>query len=217
MIKINKVNEPKEWTQYKSTPGAKYEAIPQLVDSLLREQGYICAYCMRRIPHKDMENGKLTQEDHRIEHVKSRESYPELQLDYNNMVICCPGHIGEESHCDKKKDRDSISFTPLEQAFIDTIIYNTNGEISSTNPIYNNEMNSKLNLNTKLLVCNRRTVLSEVIQQINSQQKGKPWTAGVLRQYILKYSSMHSRDGKMQYIPYCGIILHYLNKKLSQM
>ena len=41
MILINKNKEPKEWTEYKSTPGVDYQAIPELVQSLLKEQGYI--------------------------------------------------------------------------------------------------------------------------------------------------------------------------------
>ena len=79
MILINKNKEPKEWTEYRTTPGVDYQAIPELVDSLLKEQGYICAYCMRRIPQRDKLYDKdgisfsLTKEDHRVEHVKCRE------------------------------------------------------------------------------------------------------------------------------------------------
>ncbi len=50
MRKINKGNEPLKWTEHKSTPGATYQRIPELADALLKEQGSICAYCMRRIP-----------------------------------------------------------------------------------------------------------------------------------------------------------------------
>lgn len=53
MILITKNKEPKEWTEYRNTPGVDYQAIPELVQSLLKEQGYICAYCMRRIPQQD--------------------------------------------------------------------------------------------------------------------------------------------------------------------
>lgn len=76
MILITKNKEPKEWTEYQNTPGVDYQAIPELVQSLLKEQGYICAYCMRRIPKqdklykKDRKNYVLTQEDHRVEHMK---------------------------------------------------------------------------------------------------------------------------------------------------
>ena len=104
MIKIAKGKEPKEWTEYRNTPGVDYQSIPELVESLLKEQGYICAYCMRRIPHRDKLYKKdgikyvLTDEAHRIEHVLSRDNHPDKKLDYNNMVVCCPGHIGDEDH-----------------------------------------------------------------------------------------------------------------------
>ena len=49
MILITKNKEPKEWTEYRNTPGVDYQAIPELVQSLLKEQGYICAYCMRAL------------------------------------------------------------------------------------------------------------------------------------------------------------------------
>ena len=89
MRKINKGPEPVKWKQYCKTPGVKYQSIPELRDSLLKEQGYICAYCMRKIPHKD----KNSTEDSRIEHIKCREKYPEEELAYSNMVICCPGRL----------------------------------------------------------------------------------------------------------------------------
>ena len=58
MILITKNKEPKEWTEYRNTPGVDYQAIPELVQSLLKEQGYICAYCKRRIPNKYKINKK---------------------------------------------------------------------------------------------------------------------------------------------------------------
>ena len=69
MIQISKNREPQEWTRYKSTPGVVYSSIPELVKSLYQEQGYICAYCMRRIPCKDRIGCELTKEDHRVEHI----------------------------------------------------------------------------------------------------------------------------------------------------
>lgn len=121
MILITKNKEPKEWTEYRNTPGVDYQAIPELVQSLLKEQGYICAYCMRRIPTKDKiykkdgVNFVYTNEDHRVEHIKSREQHDDLKLDYTNMVVCCPGHIGAQDHCDRLKGPKDISFSPIDK------------------------------------------------------------------------------------------------------
>ncbi len=108
MRKIDKRAEPREWKDYRKTPGARYQPFAYLVDALLNEQGYICAYCERRIPHQDVQQ----EENHRIEHLssqkKSREVGDDSDLDYNNMVICCPGNISNDKkqyHCDKAKGR----------------------------------------------------------------------------------------------------------------
>lgn len=224
MILITKNKEPKEWTEYRNTPGVDYQAIPELVQSLLKEQGYICAYCMRRIPTKDKIYKKdgvyfVYTENHRIEHIKSRELHDDLKLDYTNMVICCPGHIGTEDHCDRLKGAKDISFTPLDQQFIDTIKYNSDGTIISTNKVYNKEINEVLNLNTELLKKNRKAMLTEVISKLNVDcKKGKSWDKKILERYLSKYSEKHPENDeegvKEKYYPYCGIVSCFLQKKL---
>lgn len=216
MILINKNQEPKEWTEYCSTPGVTYQSIPELVDALLKEQGYICAYCMRRIPTKDKIEGKLTSEDHRIEHIKCRENHEYLQLKYNNMLICCPGHIGEDEHCDRKKGNQKISFSPLDSAFINTLTYTSNGIIASSNPVYNEEINSILNLNTPFLVLNRKNMLKEVIQHINQTCKQKKnWNKTALKSILVKYQNKHKDGENQKYYPYCGIVVWFIQKKLN--
>lgn len=222
MIKITKTREPKEWTEYRNTPGVDYQSIPELVESLLKEQGYICAYCMRRIPHrdklykKDGKNYVLTDEDHRIEHILSRDNHQDKKLSYDNMVICCPGHIGDSSHCDRLKDSNDVSFDLFDSNFIATLSYKTDGEIISSNALYNKEINEVLNLNTPLLKTNRKESWDSVRKELLSLMNGKPWNKAVILKYIQKYSTMHNKDGKLQYIPYCGIVIYNLQKKLKQ-
>src|SRR5574344_2038901 len=117
MKKITKSKEPKQWELYRQTPGIDYQSIPELRASLLKEQGYICAYCMRRIPCKDSNSN----EDIRIDHLSCRDNYPERKFDYNNMVICCPGAINNSFHCDKSKGNKDLSFTPFDNNFIDSL------------------------------------------------------------------------------------------------
>lgn len=223
MIQIKKNEEPREWVKYRNTPGADYQSIPELVESLLKEQGYICAYCMRRIPHrdklykKDGKNYVLTDEDHRIEHVLSRSKHSDKKLSYNNMVICCPGHIGSEEHCDRKKGEDDISFSPLDANFISTLSYLTDGTIKSSDSQFDKEINEVLNLNTPLLKANRRESWNVVKKQMLSIRGDKQWDKATIMQMIKKYSSMHRKDGRLEYIPYCGIVTFYLQKKLRQL
>lgn len=223
MILIRKKTEPKEWLKYRSTPGVDYQSIPELVNSLLEEQGYVCAYCMRRIPCKDRLYRKdgttyvLTDEDHRVEHMQSRENHEDKKLDYSNMVICCPGHIGNEDHCDRLKGSRDISFSPLDSSFIETLSYKTDGEIVSSNEQYNKEINEVLNLNTKILKENRKSTWEAVKKELIARNGGKPWNKSILSKYVEKYSSRHERNGKLKLIPYCGVVLFFLQKKLKQM
>ena len=232
MIKINKLKEPSEWTRYRMTPGVDYQSIPELVDSLLEEQGYICAYCMRRIPCQDkLYNNKknkssytVTKESHRIEHIKSRELHDDQKLSYSNMVICCPGHIDTEDHCDRLKGSKDLSFTPIDQSFIDTIKYSSDGTISSTNSQYNKEMNEILNLNTDMLRRNRKELWMEIVTLLQSRRpKGQAWSKKELEPLLRKYSEKYryyDQDRKKviyQYHPYCGIVIYNLQKKIQSL
>lgn len=213
MIKITKNKEPKEWTVYRTTPGVDYQAIPELVDALLKEQGYLCAYCMRRVPCKD----RIANEDHHVEHILSREAHGDKKLDYSNMVICCPGHIGGEDHCDRKKQNQDVSFSLFDSNFISTLSYKSDGEVVSANEQYNVEINKVLNLNTPLLKENRKKAWEGVKQSLIKDHGNKPWRRAALEKFLGKYKSMKSRDGKLQYIPYCGIVIYFLEKKIRQL
>ncbi len=156
MRKITKNPEPKAWETYRKTENARYKPIPELVRSLLDEQGYICAYCERRIPCRDAEKGTKGAEDHRIEHLEpqevARETDDNSDLDYNNMVICCPGNIAQDGesqyHCDKKKEDKPLKISPLNAAMTATITFTSSGRIGSSDRGLDNELGENgLNLN----------------------------------------------------------------------
>lgn len=205
MIWINKGLEPVAWTAKKATPGFKrYEAIPELRDALLEEQANICAYCMRRIPVQD---DKIA-ESSKIEHLKSRTRYQHLDRDYNNMVICCPGNIDGTAHCDQSKADDEITFSPFNKAVQKSIKYSTkDGNISSSNLSWNNDINNVLCLNNKLLKETRAQVI-EGLQLMLSKDK---YSISELRK-ILSSWSVPTRKG---YKPFCGIAIWYIEKKLN--
>lgn len=205
MIRINKGQEPNEWRQYRLTPKAKYEATPELRKALLMEQGYICAYCMRRIPIKD----KNSNETSRIDHIECRTDNEDKELDYSNMVICCPGSIDGNFHCDKKKGKTNIHFTLFDDHFINTISYETNsGKIKSSNSVLNNEINTILNLNNALLQLSRK----QVIEAIRIILEKKQWANAQLKS---KLSEWKSFDNEHRLKEYCGVVIWYLTKKLK--
>jgi hypothetical protein len=53
---------------------------PEVLDSLLQEQGFICCYCGQVIDRKHSH----------IEHFQPRTHYPSLSVDYSNLLACCP-------------------------------------------------------------------------------------------------------------------------------
>lgn len=206
MRKIIKQTEPKEWTEHRLTFGADYEAIPELRKSLLEEQGYICAYCMRRIPVKD----KNSNEESRIDHVLSRKKHPDQKLNYTNMVICCPGAIDYDFHCDKQKGENDLSFNLFNNQFFTTLSYKSKtGKIESSDARYNSEINDLLNLNNRLLMSNRKSALLGVINSLDKIG----WTVTNITQQIKKWDNQNTTG---QYKEYNGMILWYLTKRLKQ-
>jgi len=200
MIKIIKVREPSEWTEHRTTPGAEYEAKPALRNSLLDEQGFICAYCMRRI----------TYENSIIEHIKCRSKRPDLSMNYDNMVICCQGNINDEDHCDKLKHDSDIAFSPFEDVFIDSLSYETkNGKIKSSNTQWQDELESILNLNNSLLKLNRQAVIEGVIGVL--AKKGY-----TLHQLSSQFNEWKNPDKNHKKKEYCGIVIWYIGKKLRR-
>lgn len=210
-MKIDKGCEPAAWRKYRLTPGATYQAIPALVGSLLDEQGYVCAYCECRIT--------AARDAHRVEHVKCRKRYPELQLDYQNMVACCSGNTGELSHCDRSKGDRDISFTPIDTRVADSISYKSDGTIKSDTRQWDDELNQVLNLNHLLIKSNRRSTWKGVVTELNKRRGS--WQRRYIERMIEKWESRHSRSINGQrwseYYPYRGIVIYYLKKKLHQM
>lgn len=210
MIKIEKSSESKSWTSHRLTKGAVYEANDDLRNTLLKDQGYICAYCMRRIPAKD----NNTSETSHIEHLKPQTALSrEGKMDFRNMVICCPGAMAstepQMTHCDRHKAETSISFSPLDQNFINTLSYKTDGSIVSSNEVFENEINSILNLNIPMLKQNRKEARNTAIKMLGKNNWGKAELEKILQRYSSK-----DADGKLT--EYCGVVISYITKKLWQ-
>ena len=206
MRKILKQLEPREWTKHRLTPGAKYEAVPELRKALLEEQGYLCAYCMRRIPIRDTNSNEST----RIDHILSRTKHPELQLNYSNMVVFCPGAITSDFHCDKQKGENDITINLFEDHFFDTLSYSSkDGRIKSSDAESDRQINELLNLNHALLKRNRLETLRGVILMLNRIG----WTSSNIRHQI---EIWNQKDQQGHYKPYNSIVVWFLKKKMEQ-
>lgn len=242
MRRIDKDREPTEWEEYRHRDGATFdadgakEAKQKLRDALIREQGYLCAYCQRRITL----NGNT-----RIEHIisqsvlkgeqgdkqpdkpsdewwfRDRDKYYGLfnELYYGNLVLCCDGNIsGSNSgsqnphnfHCDRSKGERCVHFNIFSQDFIDTLSYEpASARIKSNNSEYHNEINDVLNLNLPMICRNRQ----EVVNGIKIILKKKGWNKNNLLRLLNKFESV-GLNGYRE--PYDGFASWYLRRALRQ-
>lgn len=132
MKQIRKNKEPASLLEHRADQHS-YENLNKLDTrmALLMEQGYICCYCMKRIPEKDINPGC------KIEHFNCQDNHKDQELDYNNMLIACYGNEGSPEMiqtCDTFKQNKSLSISPASrQRNIEELIkYKPNGEIYST-------------------------------------------------------------------------------------
>ncbi len=176
-------NEPESLRNHRLTEGVSYESIKGLKEALLEEQGFLCAYCMRLISIAHGITG--------VEHILSREEFPEKQLDYHNLVAVCNGTYGNMPHCDKTKEYvfgnkkfdgkvngkvKLIKLFPTNSDCERLITYNTNGLIRSFNEDLSVEEDLlKLNLNDEKYKAFRKNKIDAARDRLIKSKPTKEW------------------------------------------
>lgn len=215
MVEIKKGKEPPVLIAYRKTPYATYDGMPKdihdaVLESLMKEQGYLCAYCMCRIPQNEKSPSAT------IEHwdPQSKTSIDKA-LDYRNMFAVCNGNRGcgakKYMTCDARRGDDSLTVNPLNPLTISKIEYKSNGIVFSTDPDINNDLNDTLNLNCVAvgLVENRRQALQTML---NGLKKKHP--NGDIHLTCIRLLEMY--QSKPQKTPYSGIIIQWLQKHMNK-
>lgn len=195
-------------------------------ESLMREQGHLCAYCMRRIPDERIENEDTDLSDVYIEHWKARSANNTTGenegLDYNNMLAVCSGNekapeaIGRRKKrfltCDKKRGNSSLTINPLDPATIDTLIYLTDGTICSSDAKIDNDIKTVLNLNCSSEAVSlpqlRKAVLDEVQASVDSENED------LLLQNCKEQLLIWENEGDPR-TPYIGIAIWWLREQIN--
>lgn len=157
MQKINKLGSMPIDTQkgFKNYKTDRWGEIPEDVKAPLRQQLYdeqhgICCYCC-----KSLGNEKTV-----IEHLKSRNHYPNKCFDYDNLLLSC----STSKQCDSAKGSQELLLTPLMDECEDEIKLNLAGELES-NSQRGNEAIELLNLNSRRACQHRKnlfTMMGEV-------------------------------------------------------
>ena len=214
MKQIHKAKEPVSLLAHRKNTHANYDNYSEkydLRDSLVKEQGYICCYCMQRI--------SPNAEKMKIEHRQAQKKYPKLQLDYQNILASCKGNDGGAKHlprhCDTSKGEKEITINPADKSKnCETLIkYKSNGRIYSDDLIIDRELNDILNLNTYKLVNYRKEIIDRVKQElINIKGKKEKWSYSDIKTNIQKYEN--KKNGK--YSPFCQIVIYWLKKRIGK-
>lgn len=210
MIYIQKNQEPKSLTEYKKQSNAYYDGCNKsdIREQLLKEQGHLCAYCMRRIHEDDM----------KIEHWDPRDGDDDSKkaLNYNNMLGVCQGHLEEREEikkwtwseagkekrkgdtCDASKGNQKITVNPLRYETLNSIHYSSkNGEIHAMDPQIENDLTQILNLNSAKhrLPLYRKEKLDGVIDELTrTLDKGQKLSSSKITKVIQKYEGF-DKDG----------------------
>ncbi len=128
MIEIKKSREPRRLEQYRQKPGATYSDMEadeenkglkaEILESLLNDQGHLCAYCMRRIPEKrELPKGvpPVTIE-HWLPQNPDNKADLGQGLDYRNMFAVCAGNRGSGDKrsltCDARRGNEPLKVNP---------------------------------------------------------------------------------------------------------
>jgi len=217
MIYIRKKPEPRSLTEYKRQAFANYDGCDKspIKQSLLEEQGHLCAYCMRRL----QDISKMTIEHYIPQHpLNTVESNRRDNLNYNNMLGVCLGNRGCEKRiqtCDAHRGNTPLTVNPFNQASIDRIAYHADGSIYSDDPAINIDLNETLNLNYKdgSLIKSRKQAVDALKRYLLKKQPQGQWSRSLLLRTKAEYSKLSADKSKPEYL---GILLFYIEKYLRK-
>lgn len=215
MIPIRKKKKPQELVAYCRQKNAKYDEMPKDVkmavrQSLITEQGYLCAYCMQRIQDVDFDTVPPKAS---IEHWRVQSKTPEVSLDYGKMLAVCrsEGLPKAEQTCDVARGDKDLKWNPAnpDHALSMRISYSRDGSISSDDKEFDQQLNEVLHLNFSRLKDNRKAVwkgIERILKKDGSSRK--------LKQLKEIYSPDVSKNSTLE--PFCGFVDFFLTRKLKR-
>lgn len=207
-IRKDIVNQPKSLTEVQSTPGASFDDCNKedIRQALLKEQGHICAYCMRRIDDSIDKNGRPRTN---VEHYIPQSEDDSQSLRFLNMLGVCNGNEGYPEHlqhCDRSRKKAFLTIDPRIERCELLVKYTNGGEIYSDDPEVNKDLDLTLNLNKpRYLVEGRKFAIDQARRSL------KNWSDGEIKRAINKWRKM-SKDGRFP--EFCQAAIYYLKKKL---
>jgi uncharacterized protein (TIGR02646 family) len=223
MIYIKKGNAPKKLSDYKKSPDAVYpppkDVKEKWRDTLLEEQGYLCAYTMERV-----EPGLISDSNKpkvKLEHINPQNGDKNNDLSHKNVVAVCNGNEGESpknQYADTRKGEDLLDrrLHPTNSDIEKIICYRPNGEIFTGIRELDMQLTdddkehrlSVLNLNYKTLRDAREGAYEAVKIRLNK----KNWSLSAINDEIKRFESLHNNKR----LAFCGFVLYRLRKDYNQ-
>ena len=136
MIYIQKNEEPDEIVRWKRKFKNVHGRVPQyddirqaqekkiLKEALMSEQKKVCCYCCTRLRIEQMH----------IEHFRPQSTYPDLSLEYDNLLASCQGEkqLGKNcGHAKKNQFDETLMISPLEEGCEQHFVYQWDGTVES--------------------------------------------------------------------------------------
>ena len=192
---------------------------------LMQEQGHLCAYCMRRIPDERISKDNPNIKDTYIEHWQARSFQHNPSdnkgLDYNNMLVVCSGNetvtmsSGKRKRryltCDRRRGDRALKINPLDEDTLNTIYYESDGTVRSTDKDIEADISDKLNLNCNAeavtLPQNRKAVLDAI--QKDLAEKDGDFVKNCREQLAIWENETDYKT------PYIGIAIWWLRKQIN--
>jgi uncharacterized protein (TIGR02646 family) len=228
---IQKSNEPNNLQVHRGKAGTDYESFKRdvglgnispttgLRKSLLEDQGYICAYCMKRIPHSHTEYGVKSDKmkvEHYIPQTNATSIAQQLDITYTNMFACCMGNHGQKKAfetCDTRKGESSLTITPLNAAHIRTLKYGADGSIYSTNAVFETEINQILNLNEDNLKRQRESIHKLIVKIVKKEFDKPNLTRQQKNTYLDELINWWNTKSDEKYQPFCMVAINFLESR----
>lgn len=190
MRHIAKGREPRELVAWRAQPGAAWDGggfttvKDEIRKALVRDQAYLCAYCMRRIDAEPEPGAAPPSLAMKVEHWRPQSRAPELALAWSNLLGVCNGGVGvppADQTCDTRKGDHEIVLDPQSRVHIATLSCRSTGRLVSSVPRLQEDLDLRLGLNHRILVSERRGVIDRAIAWLHAHFADQGFRRGVLR------------------------------------
>jgi len=211
LLKVHKARGCYTHTKNDNSKIPKITTRTDILKDLLEEQGYICAYCMRKISLATATIEHIIGQNY-IDDNKNAVGKIE-DTNYENMLAVCYGNFCKsETHCDSsrskyQKKRPLLNISPLNKRQMNAIKFSQSGVIYYENiddeSEINFDLNEVLNLNCQNIK-NERKKLIKIIKSLLIKHK--------FDKKFAKKELEYWEERNSAYKAYCQVVIFELRK-----